>query len=141
MSASDNKSRISSCRLIELDRHHHDNGNLSVVDGGITLPFEIKRTYYTYDIPGGAERGGHSHKECREFIVAISGSFDVEIDDGVERATYTLNRPYFGLLIEPGIWRELKNFSSGSVCMVIASLHYDEQDYVRDYEKFRALSR
>lgn len=128
------------CRLVKLAKHHHDNGNLTVVEDCNEIPFKIKRTYYLYDIPGGVERGGHSHKALYQLIVAISGAFDVTIDDGVKSLTVTLNRPYQGLLIVPGIWRTLENFSSGSVCAVIASEHYNEDDYIRDYNEFRQLT-
>ena len=134
-----NQSRIKDCRIITLDKHHHANGNLTAVNNGVELPFNIQRTFYIYDVPGGAERGGHSHYLCQEFIIAISGSFDVTIDDGHDRFTYTLNRPYQGLLVVPGIWRTLQNFSSGSVCLALASHHYDEEDYVRDYDKYLEL--
>lgn len=128
--------RIEDCRLITLNRHHHENGNLTVVENGQQLSYDVKRTFYIYDVPGGAERGGHSHMTCYEFIIAISGSFDVTIDDGFDRYTYTLNRPYQGLLVVPGIWRTLQNFSSGSICLALASDHYNENDYVRSYEEF-----
>lgn len=133
-------SSIDMCRLVKLSKHHHDNGNLTVVEDCNEIPFKIKRTYYLYDIPGGVERGGHSHKALYQLIVAISGAFDVTIDDGVKSLTVTLNRPYEGLLIVPGIWRTLENFSSGSVCAVIASEHYDEDDYIRDYNEFKQLT-
>lgn len=136
-----NQSRLKDCELINLDKHHHANGNLTAVNNGIDLPFNIQRTFYIYDVPGGAERGGHSHYTCHEFIIAISGSFDVTIDDGIEKYTYTLNRPYQGLLVVPGIWRTLQNFSSGSVCLAMASHHFDEDDYVRDYDDFVKLKR
>ena len=131
-----NQSHISDCRIISLTKHHHANGNLTAVNNGVELPFDIQRTFYIYDVPGGAERGGHSHYTCHEFIIAISGSFDVIVDDGTNQFTYTLNRPYQGLLVVPGIWRTLKNFSSGSVCLAIASHHFDENDYIRDYDTF-----
>ncbi len=131
-----NQSHINDCRIITLNRHHHSNGNLTAVNNGVDLPFNIQRTFYIYDVPGGAERGGHSHYTCNEFIIAISGSFDVTIDDGTDQYTYTLNRPYQGLLVVPGIWRTLQNFSSGSVCLALASHHFDEDDYVRDYQDF-----
>ncbi len=134
-----NKSCIDDCKIITLNRNHHANGNLTAVNNGIDLPFNIERTFYIYDVPGGAERGGHSHYTCNEFIVAISGSFDVTVDDGNKRFTYTLNRPYQGLLVVPGIWRTLQNFSSGSVCLALASHHFDEEDYVRDYLDFIKL--
>ena len=133
--------RINDCRIISLNRHHHDNGNLTVVSNGEELPFDVQRTFYIYDVPGGVERGGHSHHTSQQFIVAISGSFDVTVDDGMDRFTYTLNRPYQGLLVVPGIWNRLHNFSSGSVCLVLNSHHFDEKDYVRDYDKFLELKR
>ena len=128
------------CELIELGKNHHANGNLTVVENGMQVPFDIKRVYYLYDVPGGEERGGHSHKALKQFIVAISGAFDVVIDDGINQRTITLNRPYQGLLIVPGIWRVINNFSSGAVCLVLASEHYDEADYVRDYQEFKQLT-
>lgn len=133
-------SRVEDCKLIELGKNHHANGNLTVVENGMQVPFDIKRVYYLYDVPGGEERGGHSHKALKQFIVAISGAFDVVIDDGINQRTITLNRPYQGLLIVPGIWRVINNFSSGAVCLVIASEHYDEADYVRDYQEFKQLT-
>ena len=133
------QSTLNDCRIITLSKHHHANGNLTAVNNGIDLPFDIQRTFYIYDVPGGAERGGHSHYTCQEFIIAISDSFDVTVDDGVDQFTYTLNRPYQGLLVVPGIWRTLQNFSSGSVCLALASHHFDEDDYVRDYEEFLKL--
>ena len=135
-----NTSSIDHCKIIELDKHHHINGNLSVVENGEQVPFDIKRVYYLYDVPSGEERGGHAHKQLRQFIVAVSGSFDVIIDDGVQQRSVTLNRPYKGLLIVPGIWRVINNFSSGAVCLVMASDHYDESDYVRNYDEFKLLT-
>ena len=135
-------SRVDDCRLITLGKNHHANGNLSVVEGdGNPLPFDIQRVYYLYDVPAGEARGGHSHRRLEQFLVAISGSFDVIIDDGIERRRITLNRPFVGLHIVPGIWRVLDNFSGGAVAMVVASLPYDEDDYVRDYDTFRALTK
>lgn len=133
-------SRLSDCHLITLNKHHHENGNLTVVENGKELPFDISRIYYIYDVPGGAERGGHSHKECASLIVAVSGSFNVELSDGVTKQTFTLNRPNIGLYIAPGIWRELNNFSSGSVALSIASHRYDHADYVYDYNEFIELT-
>ena len=130
---------IKDCRIITLKKHHHANGNLTAVNNGVELPFELKRTFYIYDVPGGAERGGHSHYTCQEFIIAISGSFDVTVDDGNDKYTFTLNRPNQGLLVAPGIWRTLQNFSSGSVCLALASHHFDEKDYVREYDQFLQL--
>lgn len=131
---------IHSCKIITLERHHHVNGNLTVVEDHNEVPFKIKRVYYLYDIPGGEERGGHAHKALYQLIVAISGSFTVNITDGRESKSITLNRPYEALLIVPGIWRTLDNFSSGSVCAVIASEHYDESDYIRNYNEFLLLT-
>lgn len=133
-------SRVEDCKLIELGKNHHANGNLTAVENEMQVPFDIKRVYYLYDVPGGEERGGHSHKALKQFIVAISGAFDVVIDDGINQRTITLNRPYQGLLIVPGIWRVINNFSSGAVCLVLASEHYDEADYVRDYQEFMQLT-
>ena len=124
------------CTIIELDKHHHEKGNISVVENSFTVPFDIQRTYYLYDIPGGESRGGHAHKELRQLIVAASGSFTVTLDDGKVRRSFVLNRPYQGLLVVPGIWRTLDDFSSGAVCLVLASHIYDEHDYIRDYQDF-----
>lgn len=125
------------CSVIELSKHHSDRkGNLSVVENEISVPFEVKRTYYLYDVPGGESRGGHAHKNLNQLIVAVSGSFSVTLDDGSIKRTYTLNRPYQGLLVVPGIWRTLDDFSSGAVCMVLASEGYSEDDYIRNYEDF-----
>lgn len=125
------------CSIIELSKHHSDRkGNLSVVENNISLPFDVKRTYYLYDVPGGESRGGHAHKNLHQLIVAVSGSFTVTLDDGSIKRTYTLNRPYQGLLVVPGIWRTLDDFSSGAVCMVLASEGYSEDDYIRNYEDF-----
>lgn len=130
------KTSVYDCSVIEIDKHHHEKGNLSVIENGKTIPFHVKRVYYLYDVPGGESRGGHAHKELQQLIVAVSGSFDVKLDDGKQKRTYTINRPYQGLLIVPGIWRELDNFSSGSVCLVLASTEYSAEDYIREYDKF-----
>lgn len=135
------KSTVYDCSIIEIDKHHHKKGNISVIENGITIPFEVKRAYYLYDVPGGESRGGHAHKDLRQLIIAVSGSFNVTLDDGNVKRTFTLNRPYQGLLIVPGIWRELDDFSSGSVCLVLASHKYDEQDYIRDYQYFKNLKK
>ena len=127
---------LSLCRLIELPRVHDPRGNLTFVEGGRHIPFEIRRVYYLYDVPGGAERGGHCHKELEQVLIAMSGSFDVNLDDGRERKRYHLNRSYYGLYIAPMVWRELDNFSSGSVCLALASAPYSESDYYRDYQSF-----
>ena len=111
-------------------------GNITVIENGKTIPFDVKRVYYLYDIPGGESRGAHAHKELKQLIIAASGSFEVTLDDGNVKRTFTLNRPYQGLLVVPGIWRELNNFSSGAVCLVMASLPYDEKDYIREYDHF-----
>ena len=125
------------CTLIGMDKHHSDDcGNITVVENGKTVPFNVKRAYYLYDVPGGGSRGSHAHKELQQLIIAASGSFDVTLDDGNVKRTFTLNRPYQGLLVVPGIWRDLNNFSAGSVCLVLASEKYDEQDYIRDYDDF-----
>lgn len=135
------KSTIYDCSILEIDKHHHEKGNISVVENGKTVPFNVKRVYYLYDVPGGESRGGHAHKELQQFIVAASGSFDVTLDDGELKRTFTINRPYRGLLVVPGIWRELDNFSSGSVCLVLASSEYSADDYIRDYEVFKAYKK
>ncbi|MDR2886865.1 MAG: FdtA/QdtA family cupin domain-containing protein [Bacteroidales bacterium] len=131
------KSTVYNCGVIELGKHHREQGNLTVVENNITIPFEVKRIYYLYDVPGGESRGGHAHKELHQLLIAAGGSFDVIIDDGNVKRTITLNRPYYGLLIVPGIWRELINFSSGATCLVLASEKYDEADYIRDYDIFK----
>ena len=131
------KTSVFDCSVIELDRHHSQRkGDISVVENSITVPFDTKRVYYLYDVPGGVERGGHAHKELKQLIVAASGCFTVELDDGSVKRSVTLNRPYQGLYVVPGIWRVLKDFSSGSVCLVLASEKYDPQDYIRDYAEF-----
>jgi len=130
------KSNVYDCTMIEIDKHHSDKGNITVVQNSITVPFDVERVYYLYDVPGGETRGGHAHKELKQLIVAASGSFDVVLNDGKIKRTFTLNRPYQGLLIVPGIWRELENFSSGSVCLVLASMKYSEDDYIRNFDNF-----
>ncbi len=130
------ESRVAHCTVIEMSKHTRPNGNLTVVENGDTVPFDIRRVYYLYDVPGGEMRGGHAHHDLYQLIVAASGSFDVVLDDSVSCRTVSLNRPYHGLLVVPGIWRELENFSSGAVCLVLASEHYSEADYVREYPDF-----
>jgi len=127
---------IEHCKIIDFPKIHDPRGNLTFIEGGKHIPFDIHRVYYLYDVPGGAERGGHAHKDLHEVIVAMSGSFDVLLDDGKEKRTFHLNRSYNGLYVCPMVWRELNNFSSGSVCMVLASNRYDEDDYLRDYANF-----
>lgn len=131
------KSSVHDCKLIELEKKHREKGNITVVENGVEVPFDISRVYYLYDVPGGEERGGHGHKNLYQLIVAAGGSFDVVLDDGINQKTITLNRPYQGLIIIPGIWRELNNFSSGSTCLVLASNNYEVEDYIRDYEEFK----
>ena len=132
-----NKSTIYDCSIIELDQHHSDRkGNITVVSNNDTVPFEVKRVYYLYDVPAGEGRGGHAHKTLQQLIVAASGSFDVVIDDGKVKRRFTLNRPFQGLYVVPGLWRELDNFSSGSVCLVLASDKYQASDYIREYDVF-----
>jgi len=131
------KGNVYDCTIIELDRHHSQRkGDICVVENINTIPFDVKRIYYLYDIPGGVSRGGHAHKELQQFIVAVSGSFTVTLDDGNVKRSFTLNRPYQGLLLVPGVWRVIDDFSSGSVCMVFASEKYDDNDYIRSYDDF-----
>lgn len=131
------KFNVEDCGIIELDRHHSQRkGDISVVENGKEVPFDVKRIYYLYDVPGGADRGGHAHKELYQLIVAASGAFTVVLDDGTHQKAFTLNRPYQGLLVKPGIWRTLTDFSSGSICMVLASEKYSESDYIRSYDSF-----
>ena len=127
---------IAACRLIELPKVSDPRGSLTFIEGGHHVPFEIKRVYYLYDVPGGAERGGHAHKALKQLILAISGSFDIVVDDGYEKRRFHLSRSYYGLYVCPMIWRQIDNFSSGSVCLVLASNLYDEGDYFRDYGQF-----
>ena len=132
-------STVYDCSIIQIDKHHHDKGNISVVENESTIPFGVKRVYYLFDVPGGESRGGHAHKELQQLIIAASGSFNVTLDDGRVKRTFTLNRPYQGLLVVPGIWRELDDFSSGSVCLVLASHLYEASDYIREYNEFLKL--
>lgn len=123
-------------RIIELQKIEDPRGNLTVTEGLKDVPFEIRRVYWVYDVPSGQYRGGHAHKKCLEMLVAMSGSFHVTLDDGHTRETILLNHPYQGLLIETGIWRTLDDFSSGAVCMVLASEPFEEEDYIREYDDF-----
>jgi len=127
---------LSDCKLIELPKISDPRGNLSFIESGQHIPFEIKRVYYLYDVPGGSDRGSHAHQNLHQFIVAMSGSFDVVLDDGKEKKRFHLNRSYYGLYVCPMMWRYLDNFSSGAVCMVLASEHYDATDYYREYAEF-----
>ena len=133
------KSTIDDCKVIALPKIHHPNGNLTLVQNHQEVQFDIARVYYVYDVPAGADRGGHSHKECLELLVAATGSFDVGVNDGKATRRFSLNRPDQALLIVPGIWRTLHNFSSAAVCLVIDSHRYDENDYVRDYLQFTTM--
>jgi len=128
---------LQDCKIIELKKIADRRGNLTSIEAGADVPFEIKRVYYLYDVPGGATRAGHAHRSLEQLIIAMSGSFDIELDDGISRAKYHLNRPYFGLYVPQMIWRDINNFSSGSVCMSLASDHYQESDYYRDYDEFK----
>ena len=127
---------VHDCRVVDLGKIENDRGNLTVVQSLETVPFDIKRVFYLYDIPGGEARGAHAHKECHQFLVAASGSFEVVLDDGREKRTVYLNRPFKGLHIPPGIWAAEQEFSSGAVCLVLASEPYEDADYIRDYEDF-----
>ena len=135
------KSLLGQCHIIDLPKIHDVRGNLTFLEGGQHMPFDIQRVYYLYDVPGGAERGAHAHKALRQLIISLSGSFDVGLDDGIARRTFHLNRPYQALYVCPMIWRDLENFSSGSVCLVLASNAYSEDDYFRDYEAYLAARR
>jgi len=129
-------SSINDCRIIELSKISNRRGNLTAVEGCHHIPFDIARVYYLYDVPGGSMRGGHAHKELQQLLVAVMGAFDVVLDDGREKKTVRLDRAYYGLYIPNMIWRELENFSSGGICLVLASLLYDENDYYRKYDNF-----
>jgi len=131
-----NKFTVFDCSIINFPKIQNRAGNITPIQNSIDIPFNVKRVYYLYDVPGGESRGAHAHKELEQLIIAASGSFDVTIDDGKNKKTISLNRPNFGLHLKPGMWRELSNFSSGSICLVLASLMYDETDYIRDYDQF-----
>ena len=124
------------CSLCELNKNHDVEGNLTYIYQNVHVPFPINRVFYIYDVPGGEDRGAHAHKECHMFIIAASGSFEVVLDDGVNKRTVTLNRPFWGLHVPPGIWASEQGFSSGSICLVLASHPYQEEDYIRDYDEF-----
>ncbi|MDZ7296134.1 MAG: FdtA/QdtA family cupin domain-containing protein [candidate division KSB1 bacterium] len=130
------KTTVHNCRLIDLPKISERRGAITPIYGGEHVPFQIARLYYAYDVPGGESRGGHAHRELQQLLTAVMGSFDVVLDDGNERKRVHLNRAYFGLLIPRMIWRELENFSSGGICLVLASMPYDENDYIRDYDTF-----
>jgi len=132
---------INNCKIIELPKIPDPRGNLSFIEGGRHIPFDIKRVFYLYDVPGGSDRGSHAHKHLHQFVVAMSGSFDVVLNDGKEKKRFHLNRSYYGLYVCPMMWQDLDNFSSGAVCMVLASDRYDEADYIRDYNQFIAATQ
>ncbi|EKD32425.1 MAG: hypothetical protein ACD_77C00103G0036 [uncultured bacterium] len=131
-----NFNSVYNCPVIPLGKIHNRAGNITVIEGETKLPFSIRRIYYLYDIPGGEGRGGHGHKNLYQLIVAASGSFNILLDDGANKKIITLNRPDYGVLVVPGIWRELFEFSSGAICLVLASEEYNAEDYIRDYDKF-----
>lgn len=127
---------IDDCKIIDLRRIQDPRGNLTPVESAVDIPFEIKRIFYLYDVPGGESRGAHAHKQEMEFLIAVGGAFDVALDDGERQRVITLNRPYYGLLIPPGIWAAEQDFASGSVCVVVSNREYDANDYIRDYDVF-----
>ena len=130
------RSTVFDCNIIQLHRVQAGSGSLTAVNNHTEIPFDMKRVYYLYDIPGGESRGGHAHRELEQFIVAASGSFDIIVDDGIVKRTFHLSRPYFGLYIPSGLWREIDNFSSGSICLALANTLYSEDDYIRDYSTY-----
>jgi len=132
---------LKDCRIIELPKIQDHRGNLTFIEADRHVPFEIKRVYYLYDVPGGASRSAHGHKALHQLMIAMSGSFDVTLDDGIEKKVFHLNRSYYGLYIPPMMWRDLDNFSSGAVCMVLASDYFDENDYFRNHDDFLQASR
>lgn len=132
---------IRDCKLIDLRKIHDPRGNLTPIEGGLDIPFEIKRVFYQYDVPGGESRGAHAHIKDQQFLIAVSGAFEVFVDDGANKKVFTLNRPYYGLLVPPGIWSAEQEFSSGSVCLVLTDNGYDAADYIRDYDEFLAYKK
>ena len=132
---------VFNCNVLTLPKIHNRAGNITALNNSVDIPFDVNRVYYLYDVPGGEDRGGHAHKELQQLIVAVSGSFDITIDDGRNKKTISLNRPYYGLHIIPGIWRDLTNFSSGAICLVLASHKYDANDYIRSYEEFIKMKK
>ena len=132
---------LSDCKLIDLRKIHDPRGNLTPIEGLTDVPFEIKRVFYLYDVPGGESRGAHAHKTDSQFLIALSGAFEVFVDDGTEKRIFQLNRPYYGLFVPPGIWSAEQEFSSGSVCLVLTDNSYDADDYIRDYEEFLNFKR
>ena len=132
---------IADCKIVELPKFLDVRGNLSFAEQNNHIPFEIKRTYWIYDVPGGEARGGHAFRENQEFVIALSGAFDVVVDDGQNKKTFTLNRSYYGLYIPKGLWRTMENFSTNSLALEFGSIHYDEQDYIREYDNFLKLKK
>jgi hypothetical protein len=130
-------STVFDCSTINLPKDVNPSGTVTAINNGVEIPFAVKRIYYLYDVPSGENRGGHAHKTLKQLIVAASGSFDLIVDDGVNKRTFQLNRPNVGVLMTSGLWRELQNFSSGSICLVLASEEYNEEDYIRDYNEFQ----
>ena len=130
---------IDDVKLVELPRFLDARGNLSFVEQLNHIPFEISRTYWIYDVPGGESRGGHAYRQNQEFVISLSGSFDIVVDDGIDRRAFTLNRSYYGLYVPKGLWREMENFSTNSLALVLSSTNFDKQDYIRDYETFKQL--
>jgi oxalate decarboxylase/phosphoglucose isomerase-like protein (cupin superfamily) len=129
------------CSLIQFRKNHTEKGNITAINNHIEIPFQVKRVYYLYDVPGGEERGAHAHRNLKQLIVAASGSFNLTVDDGSTKRTFQLNRPNVGLLMPSGLWREIDNFSSGSICLVLASEEYDEGDYIREYKEFKLFKK
>ena len=136
-----NNNTVFDCSIINISKVRNEAGNIAIVENEKNIPFNVKRLYYLYDIPGGESRGGHAHYDLEQFIIAVSGSFEVILDDGENKKRITLNRPDMALHIVPGLWRELDNFSSGSICLILASHKYDEKDYIRDYPEFLNLKK
>lgn len=132
-----NKNSVFDCQIVHFPVIHNRAGNITPVQNKIEIPFDIKRVYYLYDVPGGADRGGHAHRDLQQLIIAASGSFDITLDDGATKKTFSLNRPNMGLYLCPGIWRDISNFSSGAICLVLASDPYDEGDYIRLYDEYK----
>ena len=135
-----NKNSVFDCQIVHFPVIHNRAGNITPVQNKIEIPFDIKRVYYLYDVPGGADRGGHAHRDLQQLIIAASGSFDITLDDGATKKTFSLNRPNMGLYLCPGIWRDISNFSSGAICLVLASDPYDEGDYIRHYDEYKTYS-
>ena len=134
-------STVDDCKIIQLSKIHNRAGNITIIENNLDIPFEVRRIYYLYDIPSNETRGGHAHKELYQLVIGASGSFNINLNDGINDKTIFLNRPDFGLLIVPGIWRDLSNFSSGSVCLVFASEIFSENDYIRDFDEFITLKK